>query len=506
MRWRTIGRRYRGGGSYATVALGLADDLTDADGIRVFDFWQAQSAARRWAEKQRLVDEGIVRDGPYTVVDAVQDYLEAVRAEKGPTAERRSKYIFEASILPELGAVLVEKLTADRLTRWRNSLATRPKRVRTKSTADRPATRENVDDDDARRKRKATANRILTMLKAALNRTSQAGRVVSDQAWRRVKPFAKVDEAVVRYLTVDEARRLVNACNEDFGRLVQAALLTGCRYSELTRLTASAFNPDSRTVAIRLSKGKLRHVTLTEEGALCFTKWTRGRDPSEHLFMRHDGGVWGPSHQQRPLEQASSAAGLAPPVTFHVLRHTHASQLAMRGAPMAVIAKQLGRRYSDDGKALRALGTELRGRHNQSEFPGAGHHRTARARTTPRCNYFGCDTAPSREWKIIMVKAGRKLSPQERWIEKERAYWREQLASGSFSISDFDPDTFDWKKYGEHFDPLSDEEWAPVWAHVVAASTRVPSEARVRELVNDAVLFSGRFAEYSVLHSRRRDT
>jgi integrase len=29
-------------------------------------------------------------------------------------------------------------------------------------------------------------------------------------------------------------------------------------------------------------------------------------------------------------------------VTFHVLRHTHASQLAMRGVPMAVIAKQLG--------------------------------------------------------------------------------------------------------------------------------------------------------------------
>ena len=29
-------------------------------------------------------------------------------------------------------------------------------------------------------------------------------------------------------------------------------------------------------------------------------------------------------------------------MTFHVLRHTHASQLAMRGVPMAVIARQLG--------------------------------------------------------------------------------------------------------------------------------------------------------------------
>lgn len=337
-----IGRRYRASGCYNTVALGLADDLTDADGSKVFDFWQAQGAARRWAENQRLIDEGMVRGGPYTVADAVHDYLDAVRAEKGPAAERGAKYIFDASILLELGPVLVEKLTADRLLRWRNSLATRPKRVRTKRTAARPATREIPDDDDARRKRKATANRILTMLKAALNRAFQAGRVASDQAWRRVKPFAKVDEAVVRYLTADEAQRLVIACNADFRRLVQAALLTGCRYSELARLKAEAFNCDSGTVAIRLSKGRVRHVTLAEEGFECFLAWTRGQPPNRHVFQRDDGGVWGPSHQQRPLEQASRLAKISPPLTFHVLRHTHASQLAMRGVPMAVIAKQLG--------------------------------------------------------------------------------------------------------------------------------------------------------------------
>ena len=211
-----IGRRYRGGGSYNTVALGLADDLTDADGSKVFNFWQAQSVARQWAEKLRLIDEGIVRGGPYTVADAVHDYLDAVRAEKGPKAEQGAKYIFNASILPELGLVLVEKLTTDRLLRWRNSLATRPKRVRTKRAAERSATREIPDDDDARRKRKATANRILTMLKAAFNRAFQAGRLPSDLAWRRVKPFAKVDEAVVRYLTAEEARRLISCCQLRF--------------------------------------------------------------------------------------------------------------------------------------------------------------------------------------------------------------------------------------------------------------------------------------------------
>jgi hypothetical protein len=64
------------------------------------------------------------------------------------------------------------------------------------------------DSDDARRERKATANRDLSMLKTALNRAYQVERIASDHAWRRVKPFPKVEEAVVRYLTADEAWRL----------------------------------------------------------------------------------------------------------------------------------------------------------------------------------------------------------------------------------------------------------------------------------------------------------
>jgi hypothetical protein len=105
-----------------------------------------------------------------------------------------------------------------------------------------------------------------------------------------------------------------------------------------------------------------------------------------------------------------------------------------------------------------------------------------------------------------MVKTGRKPSPQERAIEEKRAYWREQLSSGHLSISDFDPDTFDWRKYGEHFAPLSDEEWIPVWAHVAAASKRLPSEARVREFVDDAAFFSGWFVDYGEYRMTQADS
>ena len=118
------------------------------------------------------------------------------------------------------------------------------------------------------------------MFKAALNRAYNAGRVPSDDAWRKVKPFKQTDEPVVRYLSGDKPRRLVNACDEDFRSLVQAALLTGCRYSELVNLTCADFNRDSDTLTLRQTKsGRSRHVVLTEEG--------------RHLFFAVDGRTRG---------------------------------------------------------------------------------------------------------------------------------------------------------------------------------------------------------------------
>jgi len=42
------------------------------------------------------------------------------------------------------------------------------------------------------------------------------------------------------------------------------------------------------------------------------------------------------------MAEACKRAKIKPVVSFHVLRHTHGSALAMRGVPMGVIAEQLG--------------------------------------------------------------------------------------------------------------------------------------------------------------------
>ena len=52
--------------------------------------------------------------------------------------------------------------------------------------------------------------------------------------------------------------------------------------------------------------------------------------------------AWGKSDQSRFMREACAAAKIMPAISFHDLRHTYASRLAMRGVPMGVIAAQLG--------------------------------------------------------------------------------------------------------------------------------------------------------------------
>jgi hypothetical protein len=74
---------------------------------------------------------------------------------------------------------------------------------------------------------------------------------------------------VIRYLSTDEARRLVNACPHDFRRMVQAALLTVADIPSLPTSGAD-FNADSDTLN-RQAKLAPRHVVLTKEGETLFT-------------------------------------------------------------------------------------------------------------------------------------------------------------------------------------------------------------------------------------------
>jgi integrase len=342
-------------GGYQKATLGEADDTRDADGAHVLDYRQAQQKALDQIARWEHPDAPEEPAAPITVADVVKDYLGWTEKHRRATTAREWRYMANAHILPPLGKLEVAKLTTARLRKWHEELAEQPARLRTKRGT-KQRHRDASDDPDAIRARRATANRNLTVLKAALNHAWQGGRINgSDEVWRKVKPFRGADAARVRYLQIDECTRLLNACPEDFRRIVRGALVTGARYGELCRADVRDFSPDSASLLVRESKGgKPRWIPLDDEAAAFLVSITAGRRGNEPLFTRADGGRWGKSHQRRPLLDACKAAKIEPAIGIHILRHSWASLRIMAGLPLMVAAQVLG--HSDTRMVERHYG------------------------------------------------------------------------------------------------------------------------------------------------------
>jgi len=339
-----IARRRDENGIYHEEKLALADDVQDANAHNILDFSQAQRAARTWWTNQQRLAAGLPpsNDGPYTVKRAMADYLDDYRR-RGAKGAEVIESVVGRNVLPALGDLPLHKLTTRRLADWHRSIAERPRYWRSRAGTPPNTAAFDRNDPEAVRRRRASANRVLTYLKAALNHAWRNGMVPSDDAWRRVKPFRSVDAPVIRYLSNEEVTRLLNACHGAFRDLVHAAPLTGCRYGELCRLKVADYNRDVGTLTIREGKsGKARHVTLTGEAPELIERLVAGRSSADVLFKRVDGRGWKRAEQLRPMREACRRAVIEPAISFHVLRHTHASILAMQAVPMAVIARQLG--------------------------------------------------------------------------------------------------------------------------------------------------------------------
>lgn len=335
-------------------ALGTADDFAEANGRAALDWKQAQAKARKWAEAALALASGEeIHSGPFTVEAAWNAYRRDCER-RGMKSLDRTEGQVKLHILPALGRVEVAKLTQGRIERWHEDMANAPAKLRSKFGAKEHSTRPAPKTEDEKRARKDTANRVLTILKAALNYAKRRRlTAATGDAWREAKPFKGTTSSRVRFLNTEESQRLVNVCPPDFRRLVQGALFTGARFGELVRLQARDFNAKAGTVFIAESKsGKSRHTVLTKEGTAFFQEMAAGKGSNTLLFRRDaverrsrnkldDPLSWQRGDQQRTMAAVCKAAGLES-LSFHELRHSYASSLVNAGVPLAFIAEQLG--------------------------------------------------------------------------------------------------------------------------------------------------------------------
>jgi integrase len=161
--------------------------------------------------------------------------------------------------------------------------------------------------------------------------------------WLRVPP-QRFD-----FLDFDEAQRLVAGADARWRPMIVTALKTGLRLGELMALRWEDVDLIAGRLVVRqnLSRGRLttpkngreRQVPLSDDLVTCLKAHRHRR--GELLFCHDDGSCLRRGETKHPLWRACARAGLRR-IGWHSLRHTFASHLVMRGAPMKAVQELLG--------------------------------------------------------------------------------------------------------------------------------------------------------------------
>lgn len=314
-----VARLSDGRGGYATRNIGLADDMTAANGSDVLDFWQAQDKARQLGSRTTAQEAAII-----TVDEAVKQYEADIRTRSGDAGNASR---LRGHLRPALLQRPVALLSPAELRRWRDGLA--------KELA------------------ASTVNRITTVLKAALNHAAnQDERIITRRAWEiGLATIANADrarnvilpEAAVRRI-IAEARRI----GPEFGLLIEVAAVTGARVSQLAGIEVQDLHGDGDAARLTIPashKGKgpkaMPRYSVPIGAALAARLRVAAADrpATAPLLRKPSGEPWRKSDQARPFGRAVRAAGEdMAEVSMYALRHSNIVRQLLAGVPIRVVA------------------------------------------------------------------------------------------------------------------------------------------------------------------------
>jgi integrase len=168
---------------------------------------------------------------------------------------------------------------------------------------------------------------------------------VKEYGWLAKNPIPNVtrmpdSKGRERFLSAQEREDLMDACAASecpaLLPLVQLALATGARKSELLGLLWANVDLDRRTVRFLDTKnGESRAVPLAGAAVASLKAWGKGAITTGPVFPYTKDEI------DKPWREARDEAGLQD-FRFHDLRHSAASYLAMSGASLMDIAAILG--------------------------------------------------------------------------------------------------------------------------------------------------------------------
>ena len=193
-----------------------------------------------------------------------------------------------------------------------------------------------VQGETKRGNKPATVNRTLSTMRALL-------RMARDE-WQWIDNFPKIklltgEVERDRWLTHEDADRLIRNCAPHLAALVRFALATGCRASEITGLEWSRVDLNRHTAWLNKTKnGTPRGVPLNED-AIEVLREQIGQNLQ--FCFAYKGRPLRADVTNTAWHNALAKAGIED-FRFHDLRHSAASYLAMNGATTIEIAAVLG--------------------------------------------------------------------------------------------------------------------------------------------------------------------
>jgi len=196
-----------------------------------------------------------------------------------------------------------------------------------------------------------TINGHISALSTCLTYAIEWGRIEeSDKP--RIKRL-KLPTLEFDFLTFDESEVLIDKADEQWKDMIIFALHTGMRYGEIRAIEWTDVNWEKKVLTVKRSiyrstlgntkSDKIRYIPIspTLYSILSSQKKARG-----YIFANPDGSFLEEDKPRRALRKLVDSTEFSRSngrrIAWHALRHTFASHLAMKGAPLSAIQQLLG--------------------------------------------------------------------------------------------------------------------------------------------------------------------
>jgi integrase len=313
------------------TAVGLPDTKVGA--------LEAERRAVQGVLEPKVVAPPEVKKEVPTLKEFEETYLAVSEAKNKPSTLASKKTFLRMHILPRLGHLRLDEVTYAMIEDFKLALGQQPIGNVTR--------RKNGEPGKAptRKLNQKSINNALTVLRRMLSIARKRGLIatVPEVEWYRPPP-PEFD-----FLTFEEADRVIAAATDEWRAMITVALRTGLRLGELMALRWQDVDLVAGRLVVKQNivrgivgtpkSGKPREVALSDEALKALTGHRHLRGPL--VFCDWDGRTLRVPKVRYAIERACKKAGIRP-VGWHVMRHSFASHLAMRGAPLKAIQELLG--------------------------------------------------------------------------------------------------------------------------------------------------------------------